>query len=255
MYTDTHCHLPSMDGPLDELVARARAAGVTTLVTVGVDLASSAECVQTAVGMPGVYATVGIHPNNAIEATEHVLTMIAALAEHPKVVAIGETGLDWFRDHCPRVRQEESFREHIRIAKDLGKALVIHVRDAHDDAVRVLSEERAPERTVFHCFSGSPDFVRLCAAQGWYMSFAGNLTFANAATLREAAAAVPLDLLVAETDSPYLSPHPHRGKPNEPSRVALTVAQLAALHDMTTEEMASVTSANARRLFALTDER
>jgi TatD DNase family protein len=243
-----------MDGSSDELVARARAAGVTTLVTVGIDLASSAECVQTAVTTPGVYATVGIHPNNAIEATEHVLPKIAALAEHPKVVAIGETGLDWFRDHCPPVRQEESFREHIRIAKDLDKALVIHVRDAHHDAVRVLFDERAPERTVFHCFSGDSDFVELCAARGWYMSFAGNLTFTNAAALREAAAMAPLDLLVVETDSPYLSPHPHRGKPNEPGRVALTVAQLAALHDVTVEEMAKITSANARRLFALADE-
>jgi TatD DNase family protein len=243
-----------MDGPSDELVARARAAGVTTLVTVGVDLASSAECVQTAVSTAQVYAAVGIHPNNAIEATEYVLSMIAALAAHPKVVAIGETGLDWFRDHCPRVRQEESFREHIRIAKDLEKALVIHVRDAHDDVLRVLSDEQAPERTVFHCFSGCPDFARLCAAQGWYMSFAGNLTFANAAMLREAAAAAPLELLVVETDSPYLSPHPYRGKPNEPGRVALTVAQLAALHNLTAEEMARVTSANARRLFAFPEE-
>ncbi|MGH8887357.1 MAG: TatD family hydrolase [Egibacteraceae bacterium] len=253
MYTDTHCHLASMDGPSDEFVARARAAGVTTLVTVGVDLASSAECVQIAASIPGVYAAVGIHPNNAIEATEHVLPMIAALAAHPKVVAIGETGLDRFRDQCPQVRQEESFREHIRIAKDLDKALVIHVRDAHDDAVRVLDDERAPQRTVFHCFSGDLDFAKLCAARGWYMSFAGNLTFTNATTLREAAGAAPLDLLVAETDSPYLSPHPHRGKPNEPGRVALTVAQLAALHDVTPEEMARTTSRNARRLFALPD--
>jgi TatD DNase family protein len=253
VYTDTHCHLASMDGPSDELVARARAAGVTTLVTVGVDLASSAECVQTAVSAPGVYAAVGIHPNNAIEATEYVLPMIAALAAHPKVVAIGETGLDWFREQCPRVRQEESFREHIRIAKDLDKALVVHVREAHEDAVRVLDDERAPQRTVFHCFSGDLDFAELCATKGWYVSFAGNLTFVNAEALREVARAVPLDLVVVETDSPYLSPHPHRGKPNEPGRVALTVAQLAALHDVTPEEMANITCVNAQRLFAFPD--
>ena len=244
-----------MDGPSDELVERARAQGVTTLVTVGIDLATSAECVQTAVSTPGVLATVGIHPNNAIEATEHVLPMIAALAAHPKVVGIGETGLDWFRDHCPPVRQEESFREHIRIAKDLDKALVIHVREAHEDVLRVLQDERSPARTVFHCFSGGLDFVEVCVAHGWYMSFAGNLTFTNAPGLREAAAAAPLDLLVVETDAPYLSPHPYRGKPNEPGRVRLTVAQLAEVHGLAVEEMAKITSANARRLFALTDER
>jgi TatD DNase family protein len=255
VYTDTHCHLALMDGSSDDIVDRANAAGVTRLVTVGIDLASSAECVQTAVGTPGVWATVGIHPNNAIEATEYVLPMIASLAAHPKVVGIGETGLDWFRDHCPPVRQEESFREHIRIAKDLDKALVIHVRDAHEDVIRVLDDERAPERTVFHCFSGDEDFAEVCARNGWYMSFAGNLTFTNAPALRKAAAAAPIELLVVETDAPYLSPHPYRGKPNEPSRVVLTVAQLAELHGVAPEHMAEITSVNASRLFALSDER
>jgi TatD DNase family protein len=255
VYIDTHCHLTLMDGPSDELAARARAAGVSTLITVGVDLASSADCVQTAVGTTGVWATVGIHPNNAIEATDYVLPMIAALAAHPKVVGIGETGLDWFRDHCPPVRQEESFREHIRIAKDLNKALVIHVRDAHEDVLRILEDERAPERTVFHCFSGGPGFVEICAAHGWYMSFAGNLTFKNAPLLRDVAARAPLDLVVVETDSPYMSPHPYRGQPNEPARVALTVAQLAQLHGVSTDHMAEITSLNARRLFALPSER
>jgi TatD DNase family protein len=255
VYVDTHCHLGLMDGPAGEFVARAQAGGVSTMVTVGIDLASSAECVQTAVGAPGVWAAVGIHPNNAIEATEHVLSMIAALAVHPKVVGIGETGLDWFRDHCPRVRQEESFREHIRIAKELDKALVIHVRDAYEDVLRVLEDERAPERTVFHCFSGSAGVVEAAAAHGWYMSFAGNLTFKNAAGLRQAATAAPLDLLVVETDSPYLSPHPYRGQPNEPARVTLTVAQLAALHDLSPAEMAKVTTVNAQRLFAFADQR
>jgi TatD DNase family protein len=255
VYTDTHCHLALMDASSDEVVERARAAGVTTMITVGIDLATSAECVQTAVSTPGVWATVGIHPNNAIEATEYVLPMIAALAAHPKVVGIGETGLDWFRDHCPPVRQEESFREHIRIAKDLDKALVVHVRDAHEDVLRVLEDERAPSRTVFHCFSGDEEFVRACAEHGWYMSFAGNVTFTNAPALRKAAAAAPVELLVSETDSPYLSPHPYRGKPNEPGRVALVVAQLAELHGMAPEDMAEITRVNARRLFALPDER
>jgi TatD DNase family protein len=256
MYTDTHCHLELIEGEsIDDVVARARDAGVTTLVTVGVDLASSAECVRTAAGHEGVYAAVGIHPHNAIEATDHVLSRLAAIAEHPRVVAIGETGLDYFRDHSPRVRQEESFREHIRLAKELDKALVVHDRDAHDDVVAVLDDERAPARTVFHCFSGDAKLVGTCAERGWFVSFAGNLTFTNAPQLREAAAAAPLDLIVTETDSPYLSPHPYRGRPNEPGRVSLTVAQLAELHGIEPDEMGLLTSANARRLFALDAER
>lgn len=252
LYTDTHCHLELIgDESVDAILERARDAGVTTLVNVGIDLASSAECVSTAAAYDDVYAAVGIHPHNAIEATDHVLKRLAVLAEHPSVVGIGETGLDYFRDHSPRIRQEESFREHIRLAKDLDKALVVHDRDAHDDIVTVLDDERAPERTLFHCFSGGTDLVKLCAERGWYMSFAGNVTFTNAPLLREAAAAAPLELIVAETDSPYLSPHPYRGQPNEPARVPLTVAQLAGLHDRDVEDMGRVTSANARRLFNL----
>lgn len=254
MYTDTHCHLELIDGePVDDVVDRAREAGVTTIVTVGVDLASSAECVRTASAHDGVYAAVGIHPHSAIEATDHVLARLTVIAQHPRVVAIGETGLDYFRDHSPKIRQEESFREHIRLAKELDKALVVHDREAHDDVVAILDEERAPERTVFHCFSGDEKLVRRCAERGWYISFAGNVTFTNAPQLREAAAAAPLELLVTETDSPYLSPHPYRGRPNEPARVTLTVAQLADLHDLEPDEMGLLTSANARRLFALPD--
>lgn len=254
MYVDTHCHLELIDSEATEaVVSRANEAGVTTLVTVGIDLASSAEAVRTATSHEGVYAAAGIHPHNAIEATEHVLRRLAPLAEHPRVVAVGETGLDFFRDHSPAVRQEESFREHIRLAKELDKALIIHDREAHDAVVAILDEERAPDRTVFHCFSGDEKLVAACAERGWFVSFAGNVTFKNAHALRAAAAAAPLDLLVAETDSPYLSPHPHRGRTNEPARVTLTVDMLAELHELEPEEMARRTSANARRLFALED--
>jgi TatD DNase family protein len=253
MYTDTHCHLALVDGdePVEDVVARARDAGVTTLVTVGVDLASSAEAVHVASSFRDVWAVVGIHPHNSIEATDHVLNRLRAVARHPSVVGIGETGLDYFRDHSPRVRQEESFREHIRLAKEFDRALVIHDRDAHEDVLAVLADEGAPERTVFHCFSGDAELAKRCADEGWYASFAGNVTFKNAPALREAAVAMPLELLVTETDSPYLSPHPHRGKTNEPARVTLVVAQLAELHGLQVEEMAEITSANARRLFDL----
>lgn len=254
MFTDTHCHLELVEGaPPHELVQRAADADVDTLITVGIDLASSAECVQTAAAMPRVWAVVGIHPHNAIEATDGVLERLEALARHPQVVGIGETGLDYFRDHSPQIRQEESFRAHIRMAKELDKALVVHNRDAHADVLRILDEERAPQRTVFHCFSGDVEMARHCADRGWFMSFAGNVTFTNAPQLRAAAAVVPLDLLVTETDSPYLSPHPHRGQRNEPARIPVIAAQLAELHGMDPAEMGAVTSRNARHLFALDD--
>jgi TatD DNase family protein len=241
-----------VDGESPEAVLkRAEAAGVATIVTVGTDLASSAECASAAAGHDGVFAAVGIHPHNAIEATDGVLERLTELAGHHRVVAIGETGLDYFRDQSPRVRQAEAFRDHIRIANDLDKALVVHDREAHDDVFAILDEERAPSRTVLHCFSGDAELVGQAAQRGWFVSFAGNVTFRNAPELREAAAAVPLQSLVAETDAPFMSPHPYRGQPNEPARVTVTVAQLAQLHGLDEAEMARITSANAAHLFAL----
>lgn len=253
VFTDTHCHLTHLPQGAGAAVDQARADGVDLMVTIGTDLASSAECVHIAATNEGVHAAVGIHPNDAIEATEAVLKRIEELAAHPSVVALGETGLDFFRTGAPPVRQEESFRAHIRIARDLGKALVIHDREAHDDVVRVLLSEAPLPRVIFHCFSGGTDLVDICAEHGWWMSFAGNVTFTNATPLQKAAAAAPLDLLLTETDSPYLTPHPHRGKPNTPSMVAVTTAYLAELHGMATEEMAGAVGANARRAFALPD--
>ena len=253
MFTDTHCHLTHLAGAVGQAVGEARAAGVTTMITVGTDLASSAESVQIAASHDDVYAAVGIHPNDSIEATEAVLDRIEDLAAHPKVVAVGETGLDWFREGTPRIRQEESFRAHIRIARDLDRTLVIHDREAHEDIVRILTDEMPLPRVVFHCFSGGPDLVRTCAEHGWFMSFAGNVTFTNAKDLQAAAAEVPAELLLTETDSPFLTPHPHRGKPNAPAYVAVTTAFLADLHGVDTQDMATRTSANARRAFALPD--
>ena len=234
-----------------ELVERAHAAGVSSMVTVGVDLASSAECVQTAASFDDVWAVVGIHPHNAIEATDQVLDRLRSLAEQPQVVGIGETGLDYFRDHSPRIRQQDAFRDHIRLARDLDKALVIHDRDAHEDVLDILEHVGAPQRTVFHCFSGDTELVQRCVERAWFMSFAGNVTFANAPALREAAMAAPMELVVIETDTPYLSPHPHRGQVNEPARVAVTAQALAELKGMTIEEFARITTENARRLFQL----
>lgn len=251
MYIDTHCHLDALDLAPFEAVQRAGDAGVTGLVTVGTDLATSAESVSIASAFDGVWAVVGIHPHNAIEATEQVLARLSALAGHPSVVGIGETGLDYFRDHSPRVRQQEAFREQMRLAKEHDKTIVIHDRDAHEDVVRILEDEHPPERTVFHCFSGDGELVKRCADRGWYMSFAGNVTFRNAPQLREAAADAPVELLLTETDSPYLSPHPHRGKPNEPARVVHVVEELADLHGLTAWEMGRITTDNAYRAFGL----
>ena len=247
MFTDTHCHLTMAPDGVEATVARAREAGVHTMVCVGTDLASSAECVRIAAITPGVWASVGIHPNDAIEATDAVLERIEELASRSSVVAVGETGLDWFREGAPRVRQEESFRAHIRIARDHDRTLVIHDREAHDDIVRVLQDEKPLPRVIFHCFSGGPDLVETCAAEGWFMSFAGNVTFKDAKDLQAAAAVAPTDLLLTETDSPYLTPVPHRGERNDSSRIPLVAAQLAEVHGLDVEELAPRLAANAQR--------
>jgi TatD DNase family protein len=252
VYTDTHCHLEMLEGELPHaIVERARAASVDTLLTVGVDLASSAECVHTAGAIPGVWAVVGIHPHNAIEATSGVLDRLAQLARHPRVVGIGETGLDYHRNHSSPELQDAAFRAQIDMAKTLGKTLVIHCREAHDDVLATLLKEGPPPRVVFHCFSGDVEFVGHCGEHGWFMSFAGTVTFTNAPQLQEAAAKAPVELLLTETDSPYLSPHPLRGQTNEPARVTMIAAKLAELHGMGEAQMAQLTSTNARRAFNL----
>lgn len=254
-YIDTHCHLDHhFDLSAEEQVRRARAAGVTTMVTVGTDMASSVQAVATAQRFDGVYAAVGIHPNDAMEATPQVLEVIERLATEPACVAIGETGLDYYRDHTTPAQQDASFRAHIAIAKRTDRTLVIHCRDAWDDVLRVLEEEGPPERVVLHCFSGDVDVVRRCAERGYFTSFAGNVTFNNAAELRRAAAAVPSRLLLSETDSPYLTPHPHRGAPNDPSYVVLTVRTLAEVQQRSVAELTAIVAENTARAFALPPE-
>jgi TatD DNase family protein len=247
---DSHCHLDLMDVEVDVAVEQARAVGIDRLVTVGVDVATSEWQVTTAEQYDEIYAAVAVHPNEAPSAGEAEWAEIERLAAHPKVVAIGETGLDHFRtsDDGWR-RQEESFRRHIDIAKRVGKALVVHDRDAHDDVLRVLDDQGAPDRVVFHCFSGDSDFARRCAERGFVMSFAGNVTFGNAGDLRAAAAVVPLDLLLVETDAPFLTPMPYRGRPNAPYLVPLTLAALADATGAGLGETADAVTANAARVF------
>ena len=249
---DAHCHLDIMGVDVGQAVSEARAVGIAPLITIGIDVPSSQFAVAAASSYDGVHATVAIHPNEAPAATEDQLDRIARLAADPHVVGVGETGLDHFRTDAEGWRaQEESFRRHISIAKEAGKALVIHDRDAHDDVLRVLEQEGAPDRVVFHCFSGDAAMARTCAERGYVMSFAGNVTFASAAELREAAAVAPLDLLLVETDAPFLTPVPYRGRPNAPYLVPHTVRLLAELKGVHEEELCEAVAATATRTFRL----
>ncbi len=232
---DSHCHMDitaeySGLTPADALSAAA-AVGVTGVVQVGVDVASSRVSIELAEQFDNVVAAVAIHPNEAPRRCAELdddLAELSDLAQHPRVVAIGETGLDHYRTEAAgRAEQERSFREHIRLARRTGKTLVIHDRDAHDDVLRVLGDEEVPDRVVFHCFSGDATMARACADAGWYLSFPGVLTFKNAQGLRDAAAVVPPEQLLVETDAPFLTPAPRRGKPNASYLLPWTVRQLA----------------------------
>ncbi len=251
-YVDTHCHLDHhRERTAAEQVSRAREHGVDALITIGTSMASSTQAVRTAGRHPGVWAAVGIHPNDAMEATDRVLEVVDELAGQRAAVAIGETGLDYYRDHTTPEQQERAFRAHIELARRHDKALVIHCRDAWDDCLAILEDAGAPDRVVMHCFSGDRRVVDHCARQGYFMSFAGNVTFHNAPGLREVAAAVPAGLLLTETDSPFLTPHPHRGEPNEPSYVPLVLEQLAEVRERRAAGLAATVWDNARRAFAL----
>jgi TatD DNase family protein len=238
-----------IDQPVVEVVAAARAAGIARVVTVGTDLESSRWSVKRAEEHDGVYAAVAIHPNEVATVSPAVLAEIEALARRPRVVAVGETGLDYYRDHAAPEEQRWWFREHIAIAKRTGKALMIHDREAHADVLRVLEEEGPPARVVFHCFSGDVPMVKTCAEAGYVMSFAGNVTFTNAAPLREAAAAAPPELLLVETDAPFLTPVPNRGRPNSPAMAAYTVRCLAEVKGMAVAELCDTLTATAERTF------
>jgi len=239
-----------MDVDIATAVEQAVAVGIERMVTVGIDVPTSQWQVDTADAQDRVYAAVAVHPNEVANASDAAWDDIARLASHPKVVAVGETGLDHFRTGEDGWKaQEESFRRHIAIAKSTDKALVIHDRDAHDDVLRVLSEEGAPERVVFHCFSGDADFARRCADAGYVMSFAGNVTFGNAAPLRDAVAVAPLELLLVETDAPFLTPMPYRGRPNAPYLVPLTVRAIAEVKGVEEAEIAAAVTSTAKQIF------
>jgi TatD DNase family protein len=237
---------------VDAEIAAAAAVGIPRLVQVGVDVPSSRWSAELADRHPGVLAAVALHPNEAGAgaATDDALAEIDRLAALPRVRAVGETGLDRFRTGPEGwAAQEASFRAHIRIAKDRGLALMIHDRDAHEEILRVLEDEGAPEHTVFHCFSGDARFAKACVERGYVLSFAGTLTFGNAGYLRDAAALTPVDQLLVETDAPFLTPMPHRGRPNAPRLVPHTVRALAEVTGVELEELCQAVTGTAERVF------
>jgi TatD DNase family protein len=258
---DSHCHLDIEDGdswlPVEEAIERAVAVGVDRIVQVGCDVAGARWAVECAEQHPRVVAAVALHPNEAPRLVEQgadvfdrAFAEIAALAAHPRVRAVGETGLDRFRTGSEgHEAQRESFRRHIALAKELGKPLVIHDRDAHDDVLEVLDEAGAPDQVVMHCFSGDAPFARACVERGFHLSFAGVVTFKNAAALREALAATPLDQVLVETDAPYLTPAPFRGRTNASYLVPLTVRTMAEVLDRPVDEVCAAISATSDRLF------
>ena len=253
-WTDSHCHVLHDDDPA-ATVARARAAGVDRFVLVGTDAEESALCVRTAqeLGGPGagLWAAVGLHPHDAGEGTGAVLELLDEVASEPSVVAVGECGLDYHYLHSPAEAQKSAFAEQIQAAHRLGLALVIHSRSAWDDTFAVLEAEGVPERTVFHCFTGGPDEARRCLDAGAYLSFSGIISFKNADDVRAAAALCPADRYLVETDSPFLAPVPHRGRPNEPGFVPLVGAAVAAARGEAVEAVEVASAANAARLFQL----
>ncbi len=246
---DTHAHLDMLEGDLEEHLASAHSAGLVQVAAVGIDLASSRTAVEYARAHGMVKAVVGVHPHDASRVDAGVMEGLRALARDPEVVGVGETGLDFYRDLSPRPAQESAFRLHLELAREVGKPVVVHDREAHAEAMAIL-EEYAPFEAglVLHCFSGGAAMAMECVAMGGYISLAGPVTFSNAGALREVAAAVPADRLLLETDSPFLSPHPFRGRPNTPARLALTARKVAELRGVALEELAALTTANWCRL-------
>ena len=247
---DTHAHLDACAESPGTVLARARAAGVARVVSVGSGLDSCRATLTIAEREEGVFAALGIHPHQAGDASGEDLDELRALLDHPKAVAVGETGLDHFRDYAPRERQEELFRAQAALAVELGKALVVHSRAAEEKTAAVLSELPPEAAVVLHCFS-SPGLLPTALERRFWVSFAGNVTYPKAFDLRRAAVEVPADRLLAETDSPYLAPQPVRGHPNEPAFVAHTVAALAELRDEEPQALERRIDDNATEAFAL----
>ncbi|HEY6532753.1 MAG TPA: TatD family hydrolase [Acidimicrobiales bacterium] len=251
-WIDDHCHLDlgAEEGPsAADAVAAANAAGVERMITVGTDVASSVAAIEAARVFDGVWATAGVHPHDAKDGWDG----IEALLAEPEIVAVGECGLDYHYDHSPREVQRESFAAQIALAHAHRLPLVVHSREAWDDTLAILATEGVPDRTVIHCFTGGPDEARRCLDLGAHLSFSGIVTFKGAPEVRSAAELCPLDRLLVETDSPFLAPVPHRGRPNQPAFVALVGAAVAGVKGLDVERVAAATWENTSRVYGLPD--
>ncbi len=246
---DSHTHLELCEPPDPELVAAASEAGVKRMVTIGIDGASCRAALAAAEDFPQVYAAIGRHPNSASGFDDADLAELQALASHEKCVAIGETGLDYYRDYAPQADQQRAFRAQVELARDTGKPLVIHTRAAEEDTLATLSEHAADLKVILHCFSMPSRLEECLAHDTWWVSFAGNVTYPKAAELREAAIRVPLDRLLVETDAPYLSPQAVRGRPNQPANVVHTAQAIAVERRISYEELESGIEASAAAVF------
>lgn len=252
MFFDSHTHLDDRkyNDDRDEMLMRARENGISYIINVGYDIASSKRSIALAEKHEFIYAAVGIHPHDAETEGAKGLEEVAILASNPKVVAIGEMGLDYYRDLSPRDIQKDMFRKQIGLALKLKKPIIVHDRDAHGDVMNILKEENASQAGgVLHCFSGSLEMARECLEMGFYISIAGPVTFNNARKLQEVAASIPLDRLLIETDAPYLTPEPNRGKRNESAYVVNVARKIAELKNISVEDIAHATTANAKKLF------
>ncbi len=251
---DSHCHL-DMDaykGQLDGILQSAAAAGVNRVITIGIDLASSRKAVEIADKYPGVFATVGIHPHSAEEANEEGYTELSALAANPKVVGYGEIGLDYAKQYAPVDVQQKQFARQLKLAKKLQLPVIIHDREAHEDTLKIITENMPyPAGGVLHCFSGDLFFAKEILDLGFYISIPGIVTFKNANDIQEVAQAVPMDRILLETDGPFLTPDPWRGKTNRPDYLLYTAGKTAELRNITVDEVARQTTLNAVKFFNL----
>lgn len=250
MWFDSHCHLHLCEenAPVDEVIERAHRAGVTAMLTAGIDVSSSQRAAQLA-ARDGVFAAAGVHPNSATEWDDSARREIEALLELDAVVAVGETGLDFYREGAPVDVQEAAFLDHIELAKRFDRALIIHTRESVHRALDLLADVGPPDRYVFHCWSGTTDQLQIALDLGAFISFAGNVSFTNSEPLRDCARLVPHNRLLVETDSPFLAPMPHRGKPNEPRLVSFVAVAVAGARDVSAHVLAEQTMLNARMLF------